>query len=68
VVPDIIIYNALISAIEKGRQPEVALELFEATQRQGAVWNVITYNALISACEKGKQLERALELFEAMQR
>ena len=28
-VPDIITYHALISACEKGKQPEQALELFE---------------------------------------
>ena len=42
-------YSALISACEKGKQPERALELFEAMQRQGLVPDVITYNALISA-------------------
>jgi len=30
VVPDIITYDALVSAYEKGKQPEQALELFEA--------------------------------------
>ena len=40
---------------EKGKQPEWALELFEAMQRQGVVPDVIAYSALISACEKGKQ-------------
>ena len=59
-VRDVIIYSALISACEKGKQPERALELFEAMKRQGVVPDVITYNALISACEKGKQPERAL--------
>ena len=54
-VPNVITYSALISACEKGKQPERALELFEAMKRQGVVPNVITYNALISACEKGKQ-------------
>ena len=58
----------MISACEKGKQPERALEVFQAMQRQGVVPNVITYNAVISACEKGKQPERALEVFQAMQR
>ena len=65
-VPDIITYNALISACENGNQPERALELFEAMQRQCMVPNIITYNVLISTCEKCQQPERALELFEAM--
>ena len=67
VVPDVITYNALISACEKGKQPERALQLFEA-MKQGLVPKVITNNTLISACEKGKQPERALELLEEMRR
>ena len=60
-VPNVITYNALISACGKGQEPERAMKLFERMQRQGGVPVVITYNALISACEKGKQPE----LFEA---
>ena len=52
-VPSAITYDALISACEKGKQPERALELFEAMQRQGVVADKITYKALMSACEKG---------------
>ena len=65
-VPDVIAYNAVISACENGKQPGRALELFEAIQQRGVVPDVITYNALISGYEKGKQPELALELFEAM--
>ena len=39
-VPNVISYNALISACEKGKQPQRVLELFEAMQRQGVVPNV----------------------------
>ncbi len=55
--PSFISYSALISACDKGKQQECALELFEAMQRQGVVPSFITYNALISACEKDKQPE-----------
>ena len=41
-VPNVIIYSALISACEKGKQPERVLELFEAMQQQGVVPNIIT--------------------------
>ena len=68
VVPGVITYSALINACEKGKQPERALEVFEAVKRQGVVPNTITYSTLISACEKGKQPEQALEHFEAMKR
>ena len=60
VVPDVITYNALISTCEKGKQPQRALEVFQAMQQQGVVPDVITYSALISACEKGKQPQQAL--------
>lgn len=63
VVPDAITYNALISTLEKGKQPERALPVFEAMQQQGVLPDAITYNALISACEKGKQPELALQMF-----
>ena len=55
-----IIYNALISACGKGKQPEQALHVSEAMQQQGLAPISITYNALISACEKGRQPKRAL--------
>ena len=51
-VPEVITYSVVISACEKGKQPEWALEVFQAMQRQGMVPNVITYSAVISACEK----------------
>ena len=63
----LIMKNIVISACEKGKQPERALEIFDMMQQQGIVPNVITYNALISAFEKGKQPERALEIFDQMQ-
>ena len=57
-VPNVITYNALISACEKGKQPERALELFEALQQQGVLPNVITYGALAPEHE-GKLLQGA---------
>ena len=46
VVPNVTTYSALISACEKGKQPERALELFEAMQRQGVVPNVMPESTL----------------------
>ena len=54
-----IAHSALISACEKGKQPEQALQTFTAILRQGVVPNVVTYNALISASAHGKQDEQA---------
>ena len=53
VMPSRITYNTLISVLDKGIQPEWALEVFQAMQRQGVVPDIVTYSALISACEKG---------------
>ena len=66
-VPNLITYNALISACVKGRQAKEALDVFQAMQWQGVMPDVITYNALISACAQGMQPEGALEVFQAMQ-
>ena len=54
-LPNVVIYNALISTCDKGQAPD-----HQAIQRQGMLHNVITYSALISACAKTKQPERAL--------
>ena len=64
VIPTVITYSALISACEKGKHPERALEMFDKMQQQDMLPNVITYSALISACGKGKQPERTLEIFD----
>ena len=64
--PDVISYNAAISAYEKGGQWQQALKLFEAMPKAKVDPNVISYSATISACEKGGQWQQALRLFEAM--
>ena len=68
VPPDVISYNATISAFEKGGQWQQALMLFEAMPRAKVISNEISYNATISACEKGGRWQQALMLFEAMQK
>jgi pentatricopeptide repeat domain-containing protein 1 len=50
--PDVMTYNATISACEKGGQWEKALDLFREMQDREIDPSVMTYNAAISACEK----------------
>ena len=61
-----ITYSALISACEKGDQPERALEMLEIMQQQGVVPGAITFNTLISTCEKGEQPKQAVEVFRGL--
>ena len=51
-------YNSVISACEKGKQPEQALEVFQEMQRHGVVSDVIIYSDLICVYEKRKQPEQ----------
>ncbi len=53
--PDVITYNAAISACDKGRQWQEALRLVYEMLAKGLTPDVITYNAAIFACEKGSQ-------------
>ena len=52
-LPDVIIYNAGISACGKGRITKRALQVFEEMRQKGLQPDVITYSAVISACGKG---------------
>ena len=61
-----ITYDAAISACEKGKHRQRALELQEVMHPRGLQANVTAYSAAISACERGKQRRRSLELSEVM--
>ncbi len=65
ITPNVITYNAVISACEKGGKAEEALEIFKAIP-VGITLDVITYTAVISACGKGGKAEKALEIFNKM--
>ncbi len=41
-MPNVTTYSALISACEKGQQPEQALEIFKDTKLEGLVAFVVT--------------------------
>jgi pentatricopeptide repeat protein len=66
ITPNVISYNAAISACEKSGQWEKALELLREMDNRIIKPKVISYCAAISACEKGCQWEKALELLREM--
>ena len=66
VQPNVIVYNAAISACEKGERPDEALKLLDEMKTAGVMPDVITYSAAISACEKGGRTDEALELLAEM--
>ena len=69
--PDAITYTALMSAFEKGKEPERALQVFKAMQQQGVVSDAITrchhLQRLDQCMREGQASRRALQVFEAMQ-
>ena len=64
--PDVVSYNAAISACEKGKQWEGALTLLQEMVRLVITPGVVSFSAATSACEKGTQWEGALSLLQAM--
>jgi pentatricopeptide repeat domain-containing protein 1 len=61
-VPDAVIYNAAVSACEKGAQGQQAFRLLAVMQPSGLVPDVIIYNAAVNACEKGAQWQQVMQL------
>ena len=55
--------SALISTCDKGKQPKLVVEAFQAMKR---VPGVTTRGFRISVCEKGKRLKLTLAAFQAM--
>ena len=52
-VPNVVTYNALLSARARGKQLERALDIFLSMRREAVMCDIVTHNALISSCEKG---------------
>lgn len=65
--PDIVTFNAAISACEKSNQWKEALALVSEAQRQGISCDVITFNAAISACGRCQKLQEAINFLGAME-
>ena len=63
--PDTTSYSAAISACEKGKRWELALEFLEEVKTWATV-GAISYSAAIGACEKCAEWQRALDLLKTM--
>lgn len=60
------VYIKLIVMLGKCKQPEKALELFQAMVDEGCVVDCESYTALLSAYSRSGLLERAFSLLEEM--
>jgi len=71
VTPNVIIFNALISACEKAGRTDDALQMFadleEGRLARGVTPNTITYNAVISACGTAGRADDALRMFSHLE-
>ena len=63
-IPDVVSYSTAISACEKGKRWQEALqlllEMLQEMLHRSLTPNVVSHSAAISACEKGKHWEEAL--------
>eukprot|EP00435_Cladocopium_sp_Y103_P007303 s5884_g2.t1 len=67
VKPDVVSYNAILSAYEKGSQWESAVHLVSLMRTCGDVTpDVITYSAVTSACQQASEWQLGLQTFTAM--
>jgi pentatricopeptide repeat domain-containing protein 1 len=57
-------YNTVISACNKGGQPEQALRVYERMLAAGAKPSATTYTTLISAYGRTGQVEKALGIYQ----
>lgn len=61
---NVIVYNAGINALGKGKQWKLGLGLMTAMGQQGCSTNTITCNALLSACERSSAWNAALRALD----
>jgi len=61
--PDVVSFNAAISACEKGHRTAAALALHRDMQLDGVEPNLVTANSLLSACGRGTLWRETLTFF-----
>jgi len=67
VIPNLVSYNAAMSALTNNGQWRRALDVFEKAREKGVKHDTIGFSAAISACNKGGMWRRGLELLEEME-
>jgi pentatricopeptide repeat protein len=66
--PNVVTYNALMSALVKNGEWNQTLVLFQKLRNTpGLVADTISYSVAISACSKGSKWQKAVELLSDME-
>ena len=66
VQPNLITFNAAISACEKGREWKKALSVIDGMLNVSVEPDIVSFNAALSACYKTTQWQHSLGLFNAL--
>ena len=66
VVPNVYLYNTVISKLAKARKADLAMELFSRMKANGFWPSSVSYGAVIGACSRVGDVESAEALFEEM--
>ena len=66
VVPNVYLYNTIISKLAKARKADLAMELFSKMKANGFWPSSVSYGAVIGACSRVGDVESAEALFEEM--
>uniref|UniRef100_A0A6N2LA13 Uncharacterized protein n=1 Tax=Salix viminalis TaxID=40686 RepID=A0A6N2LA13_SALVM len=68
IVPNLFIYNSLLSAVKQCEQYEETEKILERMTQEGVAPNVVTYNILMVIYVKQGQARKALDILEEMRR
>lgn len=68
IVPNLFIYNSLLSAVKQSEQYEETEKILERMTQEGVAPNVVTYNILMVIYVKQGQAKKALDVLEEMRR
>jgi len=66
VVPNVYLYNTIISKLAKARKADLAMELFSKMKANGFWPSSVSYGAVIGACSRVGDVESAEALFDEM--